>query len=147
MMHCLFQSYVYFWWVNFQLKTIMIFLATKYRLDFLWVAKYRDDFWCKNIDSIFVSCKISGLFFDTKYQADICDSFMNQTLWSQGAYQLEIISNCSGRSGQLPIQICSVELTDSVNCWLVSNQPLRCINTTGTMTVNTRIFWHSLSCT
>ena len=40
-----------------------------------------------------------------KYPADICNSLVNQTLWSQGAYPLEIISARSGRSGQLPTQI------------------------------------------
>ena len=79
-------------------------------------------FWQQNIDLIFcTSCKILGRFFDTKninsifvwvakyrvdkYRADIYNSLVNQTLWLQGAYRLEIISARSGRSGQLPIQI------------------------------------------
>ena len=62
-------------------------------------------FWCKKYRLNFcASCKISGQFF-TKYQTDIYNSLVNQTLWSQGTYQLEIISACSERSGQLPIQI------------------------------------------
>ena len=70
-------------------------------------------FWQQNIDLIFcMSCKISGRFFDTKistwslcelqnigsifwyknlkYRADICNSLVNQTLWSHGAYILSI---------------------------------------------------------
>ena len=70
----LFQNYVYFWWVDFQIKnrcdifgnkisTRFFVRVTKYRVDFLY-KKYWLDF-C-------VSCKISGRFFDTKHQADIC---------------------------------------------------------------------------
>ena len=44
--------------------------------------------------------------------------------------------------GNCLYKFCSEESTDSVDCRLVSNQPLRCVSTTGTMTVNTRSIRH-----
>ena len=48
-------------------------------------------------------------------QISVC-SLVNQTLWSQGTYRLEFISARSERICQLPIQFCSEESTDFVDC-------------------------------
>ena len=100
-------------------------------------------FWQQNIDLIFVrvakywfNTKIStqflcelqtiGSIFDTKCRADTSNSLVNQILWLQGAYRLEIISICSERV--CLYKFCSEDSTDFVDCWLVSNQLLRCKN-------------------
>ena len=71
---------------------------------------------------------------------------MNQTLWSRGAYQLEIISAHSERGlVNYLYKFCSEESTDFVNRWLVLNLPLRYVNSTVTTTVSTRTFCHSLN--
>ena len=118
---------MYFWWVDFQLKNWHNVFGNKISTRFLYelqnirpilIQKYQLNF-C-------ASYKISGQFFNTKYQANTCNSLMNQTLWSQGTYWLEIISTCSERV--CLYKFCSEDSTDFVDCWLVSNQPLRCKN-------------------
>ena len=100
---------LYFWWVDFQLKNWFDILATKYQLNFARIAKYWVDFLIQKISTRFL-CELQNSYqidflFSTKYQAYICNSLMNQTFWSQGAYRLEIISTSSEKFGQLPIQI------------------------------------------